>query len=134
LLEPLVVALAGVERAGVKLGDAVLISGTGPIGLVTLLACHAAGAKCAITSRTEWRLDMAKQLVPSVRTVQVKPGESERDLAKRVEEALGEKPRVALECTGYQSCVRSAIFVSPFDQNTVTSMYNLEIMVENCTF
>ncbi|PLW20468.1 hypothetical protein PCASD_16680 [Puccinia coronata f. sp. avenae] len=114
LLEPLVVALAGVERAGVKLGDAVLISGTGPIGLVTLLACHAAGAKCAITSRTEWRLDMAKQLVPSVRTVQVKPGESERDLAKRVEEALGEKPRVALECTGYQSCVRSAIFSVKF--------------------
>ncbi|KAI9610782.1 hypothetical protein KEM48_004758 [Puccinia striiformis f. sp. tritici PST-130] len=115
LLEPLVVALAGVERAGVRLGDPVLVTGTGPIGLVTLLACHAAGASpIVITGRTESRLDIAKQLVPSVHTVHIKPGESERELAKRIEDALGQKPRVALECTGYQSSVRSAIFSVKF--------------------
>ncbi|POW21500.1 hypothetical protein PSHT_02402, partial [Puccinia striiformis] len=64
LLEPLVVALAGVERAGVQLGDPVLVTGRVPLD-VTLLACHAAGASpIVITGRTESRLDIAKQLVP----------------------------------------------------------------------
>ncbi|OAV85277.1 hypothetical protein PTTG_30646, partial [Puccinia triticina 1-1 BBBD Race 1] len=51
---------------------------------------------------------------PSVHTVHIKPGQSERELAARVEAALGQKPRVALECTGYQSSVRSAIFSVKF--------------------
>lgn len=43
LLEPLSVALAAVERAGLRLGDAVVMAGTGPIGLVTPPCVRAAG-------------------------------------------------------------------------------------------
>ncbi|POV94182.1 hypothetical protein PSHT_16372 [Puccinia striiformis] len=47
----------------VKLGDPVLICG-GPIGLVTLLACVAAGAcPIVITDISESRLDFAKRIV-----------------------------------------------------------------------
>ncbi|KAM0713598.1 hypothetical protein Q7P37_010560 [Cladosporium fusiforme] len=65
LLEPLSVALAGIERAGLRLGDSLVICGAGPIGLVSLLAAHAAGAApIVITDLDESRLEMAKRLVP----------------------------------------------------------------------
>src|ERR1700754_1808544 len=38
LLEPLSVALAGIDRSEVRLGDPIVIRGAGPIGLITLLA------------------------------------------------------------------------------------------------
>jgi L-iditol 2-dehydrogenase len=112
LLEPLAVALASVEHAGVKLGDPVLICGAGPIGLVTLLACQAAGAcPIAITDISESRLDFAKRTVPSVSTFRVTEGVSEVELGQQIQHLMGEKPQVALECTGRQSSVRTAIFV-----------------------
>lgn len=50
LLEPLSVGVHACKRAGVTLGSTVLISGAGPIGLVTLLAAKAMGAgHCMIT-------------------------------------------------------------------------------------
>ncbi|KAJ3759302.1 hypothetical protein EV360DRAFT_69613 [Lentinula raphanica] len=45
LCEPLAVALAGIDRAGLRLGDPVVICGAGPIGLVSLLSARAAGAE-----------------------------------------------------------------------------------------
>ena len=90
LLEPLSVALAGVQRANVQLGDPVLVCGAGPIGLVTLLCCSAAGAEpIVITDIDEGRLKFAKDLVPRVRTYKVERGVSldqvgeERDQARR---------------------------------------------------
>ncbi|KAI9619449.1 hypothetical protein H4Q26_014211 [Puccinia striiformis f. sp. tritici PST-130] len=115
LLEPLAVALAGIERAGVKLGDPVLICGAGPIGLVTLLACHAAGAcPIAITDLSTARLDFAKRLLPSVTTIQIERGTLERDVAEQVKEAMGCNPRVALECTGFESSIAGAIYSVSF--------------------
>ncbi|KAH9456740.1 hypothetical protein MJO28_006806 [Puccinia striiformis f. sp. tritici] len=115
LLEPLAVALAGIERAGVRLGDPVLICGAGPIGLVTLLACHAAGAcPIAITDLSTARLDFAKRLLPSVSTIQIERGTLERDVAAQVKEAMGCNPRVALECTGFESSIAGAIYSVSF--------------------
>ncbi|KAI7953433.1 hypothetical protein MJO28_005980 [Puccinia striiformis f. sp. tritici] len=115
LLEPLAVALASVEHAGVKLGDPVLICGAGPIGLVTLLACVAAGAcPIVITDISESRLDFAKRIVPSVSTFRIVEGVSEPELGQRIQTMMGEKPQVALECTGRQSSVRTAIFSVKF--------------------
>ena len=51
LLEPLSVALTGVTRARVQIGDPVLICGAGPIGLVTLECCNAAGGLSYRTHR-----------------------------------------------------------------------------------
>ena len=72
LLEPLSVALAGIERSNLRLGDPLVICGAGPIGMVSLLAAHAAGAApVVITDVDENRLAMARKLVPRVRTVLV---------------------------------------------------------------
>ncbi len=49
LVEPLAVGLHAANVGGVKLGDTVVIYGSGCIGLVTLLACKAKGASKVIT-------------------------------------------------------------------------------------
>lgn len=58
------------------------------------------------------RLDFAKTLVPSVRTVLVKPGTSPQDVALEIKQAAGLDLSVALECTGVQSSIWAAIHVS----------------------
>ena len=114
LLEPLSVALAGIDRSGVRLGDPVLICGAGPIGLVTLLAAHSAGANpIAIIDLDEHRLSVAKSLVPRVKTIQVQPGMPPKEVAAQAVSALGHGTKIAFECTGVESSVHSAIYVSP---------------------
>jgi len=119
ILEPLSVALAGVERAGVKLGDGVLVCGAGPIGLVSLLCVHAAGATpIVITDIDESRLAFAKTLVPSVKTFQIPMtgGKTPEDLAKDLMASHfeGVAPDVAIECTGVASSVATAVYASRF--------------------
>ena len=127
LLEPLSVALAGMERSGVRLGDPVLVCGAGPIGLVTLLCCRAAGAEpLVITDIDEGRLAFAKKLVPSVRTYLVKRETTPEGAADEIVALFSKssnttqpistdakedelRPTVALECTGVESSITSAI-------------------------
>ena len=113
LIEPLAVALAGIERAQIKLGDPVLVCGAGPIGIVTLLAARAAGAEpIVITDLDENRLKFAEKAVKGVKAVKVERGETAKDVAKRVRTAMGDVlPRVAMECTGVESSVHAAIYV-----------------------
>lgn len=115
LIEPLAVALAGIERSQLKLGDSLLICGAGPIGIVTLLSARAAGAEpIVITDLDANRLAFAKKAVPSVRTILVESNATAKDTARRVREAAGGIiPRVALECTGVEASVNAAIYVSP---------------------
>jgi L-iditol 2-dehydrogenase len=115
MLEPLSVALAAMKRSGVKLGDPVLICGAGPIGIITLLCCRATGAEpLLITDIDEGRLQFAKGLVPSVRTHLVERGASE-DLAKVIVSKMdGIEPAIALECTGVESSVGTAIWAVKF--------------------
>nr|POF11523.1 l-arabinitol 4-dehydrogenase [Quercus suber] len=113
LLEPLSVALAGIERSGLRLGDPLVICGAGPIGMVSLLAAHAAGAApITITDLDENRLHMAKLLVPRVRTVKVERGEDPKDTAQRVKHALGQEAKLVIECTGVESSIHAGVYVS----------------------
>jgi L-iditol 2-dehydrogenase len=113
LLEPLSVALAGIDRSLVRLGDPVVICGAGPIGLVTLLAANAAGANpIAITDLDANRLATAEKLIPRVKTVQIQKEESSKDVSERIKAALGCEAKLAFECTGVESSVQSAIYVS----------------------
>ncbi|KAL8797892.1 MAG: hypothetical protein Q9195_000244 [Heterodermia aff. obscurata] len=116
LLEPLSVALAGLDRAGVSLGDSVLVCGAGPIGLITLLCCAAAGAEpLVVTDIDAGRLRFAKELVPRARTYQVQPGlDVEETAAQIVALASGVQPAVAMECTGVESSISNAIHATKF--------------------
>lgn len=116
LLEPLSVALAGIDRAGLKLGDPTLIAGAGPIGLVSLLCAAAAGATpIVVTDIDPGRLAFAKSLVPRVKTFKVPLNKSAEETADGIIAALGGiRPRIAIECTGVESSVASAIWSMKF--------------------
>ncbi|KAF1914119.1 chaperonin 10-like protein [Ampelomyces quisqualis] len=116
MLEPLSVALAGMDRANVRLGDPVVICGAGPIGLVTLLCCRAAGAApIVITDIDEGRLKFAKELVPSVATHKVEFSHSPDDFRDAVIAKMeGVEPAIAMECTGVESSINGTIHAVKF--------------------
>lgn len=116
LLEPLAVALNGMQRANVKLGDAVTVCGAGPIGLMTLMCVEAAGAEpLIITDIDQGRLDFAKTIVPRSKTKLVKPGETKEQFAEEVVGlGYGEEPAVVMECTGIESSIAGAIQAAKF--------------------
>lgn len=112
LLEPLAVVLAGMERAGVKIGDSILICGAGPIGLMSLLCCEAAGASpIVITDIDEGRLRFAKNLVPRAQTHLVTQASDPASFsAACLSLANGEKAAIAIECTGISSSIAAASY------------------------
>lgn len=121
LLEPLSVALAGIERSGLRLGDPLVICGAGPIGMVSLLAAHAAGAApIVITDIDENRLRMAGELVPRVRTLLVERGVEAKAVGEQIKEKLGQEAKLVIECTGVESSIHSGIYVStsPLHENS----------------
>jgi (R,R)-butanediol dehydrogenase/meso-butanediol dehydrogenase/diacetyl reductase len=108
LVEPTAVAVYGVDRGGVRPGDSVLVTGAGPIGLLTLLAARAAGAvQLFVSDPNATRLEIAKSIVPDVVTI----NPTEQDVGDIIRAATeGEVGcDVALECVGntfaLQACV-----------------------------
>jgi L-iditol 2-dehydrogenase len=88
-------------------------SGAGPIGLISLLSARAAGAEpIVITDLFQSRLDFAKKLVPGVRTVLIERGTSSKEQAAQIKAAAGGPLKFALECTGVESSVHTAVYVS----------------------
>ena len=124
MLEPLSVSLAAVERSGLRLGDPLLITGAGPIGLISMLSARAAGATpIVITDIDEGRLQFAKSLAPGVRTYKVEKGHTAEQSADGIINAMNDgkgagpdalRPRLALECTGVESSVCAAIWSVKF--------------------
>jgi L-iditol 2-dehydrogenase len=111
MLEPLSVALAGMDRAGVRLGDTIVVCGAGPIGLVTALCCKAAGAApLVITDIDEGRLKFAKDLIPNILTHKVEFSHSAQDFQTAILKlTAGIEPAIAMECTGVESSINAAI-------------------------
>lgn len=62
MAEPLAVCLHAINQAGSMMGKRVLVTGCGPIGLLTILAARRAGAaEIAATDITDFTLEMAAQ-------------------------------------------------------------------------
>lgn len=62
LVEPLSVGLWGCQRAGLKAGDDVLVTGAGPVGLLAAESARALGARTVtVTDVSEFRLALAQQ-------------------------------------------------------------------------
>lgn len=79
-------------------GEDVLITGAGPIGIMAAAICKHVGArKVVLTNTSDWRLDFAKEVVPGVITVNTKT-----ENLKEVRERLGMKDgfAVGLEMSG----------------------------------
>ncbi|KAF9266962.1 GroES-like protein [Marasmius fiardii PR-910] len=115
LCEPLAVALAGIERSGLRLGDPTLVCGAGPIGLVALLSARAAGAEpIVITDLVQSRLDFAKKLVPGVRTVLIEQNKTPQEQAEVIKKVADGAVKVVLECTGFQNSIHTGIYSTQF--------------------
>ncbi len=99
LLEPLSVALWAVWKGRVRAGDAVLVTGAGPVGLLTTQVAHAAGAQVTVTDVAEDRLALARRL-GAARTIDVRT----EPLA-----TSGVAADVLLECSGHPAAVSDGI-------------------------
>lgn len=77
LLEPLNVALHAVRRGNVGVGDAVVLTGAGPVGLLTALAARAAGAApIVLADVVPSKLELARRIGAADATVVVPVGDA----------------------------------------------------------
>nr|QBH74074.1 alcohol dehydrogenase [Nicoletia phytophila] len=112
LLEPLSVGVHACRRAGVTLGSKVLVTGAGPIGLVSMMAARALGAtKVIMIDLVKSRLEVAKQLGAD-HVVHVTKTTSKEEAAAKILDALGEQPDKVIECSGAQASIRIALEVT----------------------
>ncbi|KAG5679843.1 hypothetical protein PVAND_009380 [Polypedilum vanderplanki] len=107
LLEPLSVGVHACRRAQVSLGDNLLILGSGPIGLVTLICAKEMGAsKVIITDLLQSRLDVAKELGADY-TLLVNKNDTEKELVKKIHNLLGNvAPNKSIDCSGFEATNR----------------------------
>ncbi|KAK7484521.1 hypothetical protein BaRGS_00024277 [Batillaria attramentaria] len=107
--EPLSVTVNAVNRAGIGLGDTVLVFGAGPIGLLALQVARAKGATtvCVADINSD-RLKLASELGAS-RTVLTASSETDAQAyAQKLVDMVGEVDAV-LECSGAQLCLQAAV-------------------------
>jgi L-iditol 2-dehydrogenase len=108
LVEPLAVGLHAADQGGVKLGDTVIIYGSGTIGLVTLLASKARGAsKIIVVDVLENRLNKAKEL-GATEVINSR----EADVIKTVEDLTdGKGADVVIDCAAAEATVKQTVEV-----------------------
>lgn len=100
LMEPLSVGLWACRKAQLRGGDHVLITGTGPIGIVSMKVAFALGAaEVTLTDVFPQRLELARAL-GATRTVNV---------AKETLTDAGVKADVLIECSGNANALKDGI-------------------------
>jgi L-iditol 2-dehydrogenase len=105
-IEPLSVGIHACRRANVTLGNTVLITGCGPIGLVSLLAAKTMGAsRIVMTDMIKQRTDKAMECGAND-VILVTRDMSPQDIADKAVELLGCMPDVTIECTGAEPCIQ----------------------------
>jgi (R,R)-butanediol dehydrogenase/meso-butanediol dehydrogenase/diacetyl reductase len=106
LTEPLAVAIHGITRAGVQPGDRVLVTGGGPIGLLTVAALKANGIDdITVSEPSPSRRDRALR-VGAARVVT--PNELPAPPAMPME-IVDEAYDAAIECSGRASAMEAAL-------------------------
>jgi (R,R)-butanediol dehydrogenase/meso-butanediol dehydrogenase/diacetyl reductase len=106
MIEPAAVALYGVDRGGVEAGSTVLVSGAGPIGALTVLSAHAAGASTVIVSEPNPnRRRIIQDIAPYATVVDPKADDLAQVIGDLTEEGVGVD--VALECVGLEASLNA---------------------------
>ena len=103
LLEPATVCVHGVRRAGIRLGDLVVIVGAGPIGLLTLGAARIAGAgKTVVVEPNPARRELARSIGANHAVDPDGAGELIAELTR------GQLADVVFECAGLGPTVQAS--------------------------
>ncbi|XP_049791931.1 sorbitol dehydrogenase-like [Schistocerca nitens] len=106
LIQPLSVGVQACFKAEVTLGSVVLITGAGPIGLVTLVAAKAMGAsKVIITDIIAHRLQVAKTFGADF-TLQVSQNDIVEQQVEKIHSMLNEAPDISIDCCGLEETVK----------------------------
>lgn len=108
LVEPLAVGMHAAAQGNVKLGDSVVILGSGCIGLVTLLACKAYGATdITVVDVMPKRLEYAMKL-GATRVINAK----EEDAVAKIAEITGGKGTdVVIETAGSKITIKQTAYL-----------------------
>jgi threonine dehydrogenase-like Zn-dependent dehydrogenase len=107
LAEPFQVGVHGVIRAQLRFGDTVVVQGSGPIGLMTMIAARAAGAgRLIVVGGPPGRLAKARMLGADL-TIDIA---EVRDPAERAKVVRDNTPRgagadVVFECAGFLGAI-----------------------------
>eukprot|EP01111_Echinosteliopsis_oligospora_P007332 TRINITY_DN2219_c0_g1_i1.p1 TRINITY_DN2219_c0_g1~~TRINITY_DN2219_c0_g1_i1.p1 ORF type:complete len:355 (-),score=116.03 TRINITY_DN2219_c0_g1_i1:33-1097(-) len=116
MCEPLAVGVHAVTRANVRLGQTVLVTGSGPIGLMSLMAAKAAGAGVVIiTDISAERLKMAKECGADF-TIDSK---NTADVVAEIKKLSGGGVDATIECSGAEIAVKTAIHATKSGGNIV---------------
>jgi len=108
--EPLSVGVHACRRAGVTIGSKVLITGAGPIGLVSMLAAKAMGADTIVmTDISQSRLDFAKKMGA---TYVLSADNDPQKFAQQIVEILGTMPNISIECSGAESSIQTTFYAT----------------------
>ncbi len=108
LIEPLAAAVHAVcEMAQFKLGDVVLISGPGPIGLLCVKLLVAQGIKTIVAGTSDDNIRLEKALEYGAACVVKVDEENLNDIIKA--ETSGEGVDLAIECAGVEGSVRNCL-------------------------
>jgi len=104
IIEPLAVALHGVNLSGLQEGDKVLVLGAGPIGLATAFWAKRMGAaKVAIQDIAEFQQSRALEMGADLFVV------DPADPVGSAERALGGKADIVFECVGVPGLIAQAV-------------------------
>ena len=104
IIEPLAVALHGVNLSGLQKGDKVLVLGAGPIGLATAFWARRMGAaKVAIQDIAEFQRSRALEMGANVFVV------DPEDPVGSAERALGGKADIVFECVGVPGLIAQGV-------------------------
>ena len=120
-MEPLAVAVYACKRANIREGSGqkVLVTGAGPVGLLTALAAKALGAQeVCILDINENRLKFAQRMGIE-KTLLINTKLDTEALAEEVVDLLGDSPDITLECSGAESSLNLAIYVTKDGGNVV---------------
>ncbi|MBB4008219.1 2,3-butanediol dehydrogenase [Allorhizobium taibaishanense] len=108
LVEPTAVAVYACDRGGVTAGSSVLVTGAGPIGMLTLLAARAAGAtQLFVSDPNDARLALAKGVLPDVIPINPQRDNVGDIVRSQTEGQVG--CDVAIECVGNQHALKACL-------------------------
>jgi (R,R)-butanediol dehydrogenase / meso-butanediol dehydrogenase / diacetyl reductase len=103
IVEPLAVALHGVNLSGLKAGDKALVLGAGPIGLAVAFWAKRLGASVAVQDIADFQQQRALDMGADVFVVDIE------DPVGSAERGLGGKADVVFECVGIPGLIDQAV-------------------------
>jgi len=103
IVEPLAVALHGVNLSGLKAGDKALVLGAGPIGLAVAFWAKRLGATVAVQDITDFQQQRALDMGADLFVV------DPTDPVGSAERGLGGKADVVFECVGIPGLIDQAV-------------------------